>query len=53
MSRVAIFTDSASDLDMSEAASRGITVIPLLVTFGSETFKAGTELSAPAAKAAS
>lgn len=48
MSRVAIFTDSASDLDMAEAAARGISVIPLLVTFGSETFKAGTELSTQA-----
>ena len=48
MSRVAIFTDSASDLGMAEAAARGIEVIPLLVTFGSETFKAGTELSTEA-----
>jgi len=48
LSRVAIFTDSASDLDMAEAAARGISVIPLLVTFGSETFKAGTELSTQA-----
>ena len=48
MSRVAIFTDSASDLDMTEAADRGIEVIPLLVTFGTETFKAGTELSTEA-----
>ncbi len=46
MSRVAIFTDSASDMDPAEAASEGITVIPLLVTFGSETFTAGVELSA-------
>lgn len=44
MSRVAIFTDSASDLDAAEAAAKGITVVPLLVTFGDETFKAGTEL---------
>ena len=48
MSRVAIFTDSASDLDMAEAAARGIVVIPLLVTFGAETFKAGTELTTEA-----
>jgi len=48
LSRVAIFTDSASDLGMAEAAARGIEVIPLLVTFGSETFKAGTELSTEA-----
>ena len=48
MSRVAIFTDSASDLDPKDAAARGITVIPLLVSFGDETFKAGTELSTEA-----
>ena len=48
MSRVAIFTDSASDLDPAEAAASGIHVIPLLVNFGSETFKAGVDLSGPA-----
>lgn len=44
MSRVAVVTDSASDLTPEAAASAGITVVPLIVTFGSETFKAGTEL---------
>jgi DegV family protein with EDD domain len=48
VARVAIFTDSASDLDPAEAAASGITIVPLLVTFGSETFKAGEELSGPA-----
>ena len=48
MSRVAIFTDSASDLDPKDATARGINVIPLLVSFGDETFKAGTELSTEA-----
>ena len=48
MSRVAIFTDSASDLDPGQAAAEGITIIPLLVTFGAETFKAGEELSTEA-----
>jgi len=48
LSRVAIFTDSASDLDPAEAAASGIRIIPLAVSFGSETFKAGTELSGPA-----
>jgi len=48
LSRVAIFTDSASDLDPAEAAASGIHVIPLLVNFGSETFKAGVDLSGPA-----
>jgi DegV family protein with EDD domain len=48
LSRVAIFTDSASDMDPAGARAEGITVIPLLVNFGPETFKAGTELSAEA-----
>jgi DegV family protein with EDD domain len=48
LSRVAIFTDSASDMDPDDAAAEGITVIPLLVNFGHETFKAGSELSAEA-----
>jgi fatty acid kinase fatty acid binding subunit len=43
--RVAIFTDSASDLDPAEAEAAGIAIVPLLVNFGSESFKAGTELS--------
>jgi DegV family protein with EDD domain len=47
VSRVAIFTDSASDLDPAEAATNGIHVVPLLVSFGTETFKAGVELSTP------
>jgi DegV family protein with EDD domain len=47
LSRVAIFTDSASDLDPTEAAAKGIVVVPLLVTFGSETYKAGVDLSGP------
>ena len=45
MSRVAIFTDSASDLDPAAAAAEGIAIVPLLVTFGSDTFKAGVDLS--------
>ncbi len=48
MSRVAIFTDSASDLDPAEAAAQGIHIVPLLVNFGAETFKAGVDLSAEA-----
>ena len=47
MSRVAIFTDSASDLDPTEATASGIRTVPLLVSFGSDTFKAGVELSVP------
>ncbi len=45
MSRVAIFTDSASDLRPAEAKAEGIHLVPLLVSFGTETFKAGVELS--------
>jgi DegV family protein with EDD domain len=45
LTRVAIFTDSASDLDPSIAAAAGIGIVPLLVSFGNESFKAGVELS--------
>jgi DegV family protein with EDD domain len=48
LSRVAIFTDSASDLDPDLAAAEGIGIVPLLVSFGSETYKAGVELSTAA-----
>ena len=48
MSRVAIVTDSASDLSPSRAAELGIEVVPLLVSFGDTEFKAGVELSAEA-----
>jgi DegV family protein with EDD domain len=45
VSRVAIVTDSASDLPPEVAAASGIVVVPLVVTFGTDTYKAGTELS--------
>jgi DegV family protein with EDD domain len=45
LSRVATFTDSASDLDPEVAAHQGISIVPLLVSFGSETFKAGVDMS--------
>ena len=48
MTRVAIFTDSASDLDPVVAAADGIGIVPLLVNFGSQSFKAGVELSTAA-----
>jgi DegV family protein with EDD domain len=48
LSRIAIFTDSASDLGPDLAAASGITVVPLHVSFGSETFTAGVELTAEA-----
>jgi DegV family protein with EDD domain len=43
--RVAIVTDSASDLPPAMAAAAGISVVPLAVTFGSEHFRAGVDLS--------
>jgi fatty acid kinase fatty acid binding subunit len=43
--RVAIVTDSASDFDPARAASLGIAVVPLLVTFGNDTYEAGVNLS--------
>ena len=45
MSHVAIVTDSASDMDPARAAELGISIVPLEVTFGSESFKAGVDLS--------
>ncbi|HEY7591466.1 MAG TPA: DegV family protein [Candidatus Limnocylindrales bacterium] len=45
MSRVAIVTDSASDLPPADAAAAGIGIVPLAVNFGSETFRAGVDLS--------
>jgi DegV family protein with EDD domain len=48
LSGVAIFTDSASDLDPAAAAREGIGIVPLLVTFGSDSYKAGVEMSTEA-----
>jgi DegV family protein with EDD domain len=46
--RVAIVTDSASDLSPADADAAGIVLVPLVVRFGDETFKSGVELSAEA-----
>jgi DegV family protein with EDD domain len=43
--RVAIFTDSASDLDPAEAQAKGIGIVPLVVNFGKDTYKAGVDMS--------
>jgi DegV family protein with EDD domain len=43
--RVAIVTDSASDLDAAKADALGIRIVPLAVSFGNETFKAGVDLT--------
>ncbi len=48
MDRVAIVTDSASDLSPADADAAGIVLVPLVVRFGDETFKSGVELSAEA-----
>ena len=48
MSHVAIVTDSAADLPPERAASLGITVVPLVVSFGDESFKSGVELTTEA-----
>jgi DegV family protein with EDD domain len=43
--RIAVVTDSAADLSPEDAQAAGITVVPLIVTFGKESFKAGKELT--------
>lgn len=48
MGRVAIVTDSASDLPPDRAARQGIVVVPLIVRFGDESFRAGVDLSTEA-----
>lgn len=48
MSRVAVVTDSASDLDPKLAADLGIAIVPLAVSFGEEQFKAGVDLTTAA-----
>ncbi len=48
MPRVAIVTDSAADLPPDVVRETGITVVPLIVSFGDESFKAGVDLSTEA-----
>ena len=45
MGRVAIVTDSASDLTPQAARAAGIAVVPLALNFGPESFRAGLDLS--------
>lgn len=45
MSRVAIITDSVSDMPPDVAASHGITVVPLTVTFGTESFRPNVDMT--------
>ncbi len=42
---VAIITDSASDIPPDAAKRLGITIVPVIVSFGSESFKVNEELS--------
>jgi len=46
VSQVAIVTDSASDYDPARAAALGIAIVPLIVSFGNQSFEAGRNLSA-------
>jgi DegV family protein with EDD domain len=45
VARIVFVTDSASDLDPAVATARGIRVVPLVVTFGADTYRAGVDLS--------
>jgi len=46
MSRIAVVTDSASDLTPSQAVAGGLTLVPLLVTFGDKEYRAGVDITA-------
>jgi DegV family protein with EDD domain len=45
VSHVAIVTDSAADLTPERAAAAGISVVPLIVSFGDQSFRAGVDLT--------
>lgn len=45
VARIVFVTDSASDLDPAVAVARGIRVVPLVVTFGADTYRAGVDLT--------
>jgi len=45
VARIVFVTDSASDLDPDAARAAGIRVVPLVVTFGNDTYRAGVDLS--------
>ncbi len=48
MSRVAIVTDSASDIDPGMASALGITIVPLIVNFGRTSYRAGIDMTSEA-----
>jgi len=45
VARIVFVTDSASDLDPALARATGIRVVPLAVTFGEDTYRAGVDMS--------
>jgi DegV family protein with EDD domain len=45
VARIAFVTDSASDLDPAVAQSAGIRIVPLIVTFGDDTYRAGVDMT--------
>lgn len=45
MGRVAVVTDSASDLSLARAAAARIRIVPLLVRFGDREYRCGPEMS--------
>ena len=45
MARIVFVTDSASDLDPAVTTARDIRVVPLVVTFGADTYRQGMDLS--------
>ncbi len=44
MTRVAVVSDSASDLTPEAAAAAGITLVPLLVSFGEREYRTGVDI---------
>jgi DegV family protein with EDD domain len=48
MARIAIVTDSTADLDAGYRAANGISVVPLNIQFGHETFKDQVDISTTA-----
>jgi DegV family protein with EDD domain len=45
LAAVAILTDSTADLTPEQAATAGVTVVPLYVRFGAEEYRAGVDLT--------
>jgi DegV family protein with EDD domain len=48
VARIVFVTDSASDLDPAVAAAHGIHIVPLVVTFGETSYRAGVDLTTAA-----